>query len=106
MQVYWIFAAWNEIEALTIVKSWQNLLDHKDSMNCESEVDKSEKETSKVDNVLLTLLPLIPANKSDFSARMAKHEECEINNYDIVTFISKEKITTANQKKILITKQV
>lgn len=93
--INWICKAWNELEPITIIKSWRKLLDHKATNEWDGEkIEESyyREEIDAGDDNLIFLLSQIPGGaaieRRDISNWVAADDNVELTEYDIVHLIT------------------
>lgn len=95
----WVADVWNEVQSITIVKSWRKLLDHKASnqwnavTSIVTEESEDQKKVSKQDSEILSLLQKLPgcdnAVIQDVYEWMSKDDDFEYTDGDIVQLVTR-----------------
>lgn len=101
--VRWVSMAWNEVEPLTIVRSWRKLLDHRATNEwwgqgiepAGGEGNFDDEEMNREDVQLLSLMEQIPGcsmtNEQDLADWMGRDNELEFTDDDILQLVTKKK---------------
>lgn len=88
--VMWASQAWNDINPVTLVKSWRKLLDHKASEKWGQNEDEKnkEKEDSEIKNLLKDIPGCDTITNGEVSDWMKSDEQTEFTDGDIIDMVT------------------